>query len=152
MLEQGVGDRGRSMMYLMLPPLLLHSTHSPPRWHRRGGLDNNMTPGTRIKSLSLSFVAEPENIDKYPYDTNTVWRSLKTITTPTDIQYTQTGWPWRWINQWNSWRSLFVVRLGALTCLSLIGFFAASGTFLRASGGLRTVKGTPYLAAGLVIF
>lgn len=39
-----------------------------------------------------------------------------------------------------------------LTCLSLTGLFAASGTFLKASDGLRTVKGTPYLAAGLVIF
>ncbi len=39
-----------------------------------------------------------------------------------------------------------------LTCLSLTGFFAATGTFLMASDGLRTVKGTPYLAAGFVIF
>lgn len=39
-----------------------------------------------------------------------------------------------------------------LTCLSLTGFLAASGTFLMVSDGLRTVKGTPYLAAGFVIF
>jgi len=52
---QGDVDRGRCLMYLMLPPLLLHSTHSPLNCCRRGSLDNTWHRGRG--SISLSYIA-----------------------------------------------------------------------------------------------